>query len=342
MEASTEADLKALPSSYKSSRALWDLLFGDDPAAAVLRSVLFDENDLETLRMLLSKSPWTEIALQQRHTVYHEDRPRNSDQDVRKVLAMPMSHLRRIFYQAAKLNKPEAVSALLSFASSVESAELPSLFDQHSLYTPIVRGWLAVIEVMAMFYPAVANGRLIYGESALEVAARSGTVEVLAVLLKHGANPNAKSLEAAASRSRLRVLETLIQHGAPVKGNAALHLAAQEEHLDGINLLLYHGAEVDCVAPRDGNFRWGRKQRWTPMHFAASRGLVNVIELLESKGSLAADAKDFNGKTPAHVFIEYKLGKSLKEMLAPSTDTLASLAANTASDTAADADTSTK
>lgn len=339
MAASTEADLRELPKIYQSSRLKWDLLLGEDPAAAVVASIFSDEGETESLRRLLLQPPWTDIALERRHTIYSEHAPRLHDHDVRAVSARPMSHLQRIFYQAVDHNKPEAVAALLKFASETKGVELSSLINNTSVYPPTSRGYTAVIEAMVLFYPKVVNLYLSHGFHALDNAVRVRQAEVAAALLKHGAKPRAYSVQSAAASGSSQLVKLLLQYGTPINGTGALHQAARSGHLDVMQLLLEHGADLDDVLPLDRR-RWegGRIARWTPMHHAASYGQVDAMKLLEINNSRAADMKDTNGKTPTQVLAEHRLGKSLKELLSANTEVSAPSTGCTVSASAVDID----
>lgn len=81
-------------------------------------------------------------------------------------------------------------------------------------------------------------------------------VEVVSLLLKHGANVNAEggyygcALQAATSRGSLEITKMLIDHGAVVDGHtgnfgSALIVAVKEGHLNLVKLLLDKGANVN-------------------------------------------------------------------------------------------------
>jgi ankyrin repeat protein len=72
------------------------------------------------------------------------------------------------------------------------------------------------------------------GETALHLAAGEGHLEIVKLLLEHGADVNAKT-----------AYET------------ALHLAAGEGHLEIVKLLLEHGADVNAkTAVRNMTYCW--------------------------------------------------------------------------------------
>ena len=110
------------------------------------------------------------------------------------------------------------------------------------------------------------------GATALDFACVHGAVECAELLLRAGADPNART-------ARL--------HGAPQDGRmCALDLAASAGHLGIIRVLLRARARVNA---RNG---YG----WTPLHWAAEHAQVNAVRLLLLSGA-DPDAVDEDGRT---------------------------------------------
>ena len=105
--------------------------------------------------------------------------------------------------------------------------------------------------------------------SPIHWAAICGQTEVLRLLLKSGANPNAKTL----------------------RGSTALLFASANGHLDAVRLLIAKGADVTARANPLGGV--------TPLHSAAYNGKVEVVKFLLDKGASTADM-DSEGGTALH------------------------------------------
>ncbi|KAI9331657.1 ankyrin repeat-containing domain protein [Zopfochytrium polystomum] len=120
--------------------------------------------------------------------------------------------------------------------------------------------------------PGVSVGALTGGESKgtpLHVAAAAGHAEVVRVLLRAGADKDAKA----------------------EGGATPLHLAAQQGAAEVVVLLVEHGADVAAGAGENGT---------TALHRAAEGGYVEVVAALVEKGKAEVDARDLRGETALH------------------------------------------
>ena len=77
-----------------------------------------------------------------------------------------------------------------------------------------------------------------------------------------------------------------ILNGDLQEGRAALHLAAEKDHLNVVELLLEHKAFVNAK----------NKAGVTPAHLAAERGAAEIVELLVEKYSAATDVISLVGQ----------------------------------------------
>uniref|UniRef100_A0A9J8APR5 Ankyrin repeat domain 50-like n=1 Tax=Cyprinus carpio carpio TaxID=630221 RepID=A0A9J8APR5_CYPCA len=134
------------------------------------------------------------------------------------------------------------------------------------------------------------------GRTALHVAAWRGDLEGIELLLKYGADPNARDLDgrpplhsvawrghAAAGRLLLRAKGLNVDLACKQQGATALSIAAQEGHAEIVAMLLEKGAEPDHVD------RYGR----SPVKVAGKQGHFTIVQLLESYG-----AKPISGLVP--------------------------------------------
>jgi len=171
------------------------------------------------------------------------------------------------------------------------------------------------------------------GWTALHEAAKQGHVEAVRLLLKHGANPNAREsgdntypLHWAAAHRHLEVVCALLDAGGDVHGFGDLHEldvigwatyfqatgADAEGKPDVIPLLLERGArhhifsaitvgDLDLIkgvvkqSPKALDRRMSRfEQAQTPLHFAVNRKRYDILDLLITLGA-DLEAKDKNG-----------------------------------------------
>jgi serine/threonine protein kinase len=142
------------------------------------------------------------------------------------------------------------------------------------------------------------------GEMALwQSAIVYGNVEMLELLLEHGANINAKDnsgitpLHAAIQTGNLSITKWLLEHGASINaknnsGTTPLHYVIQQlampyDNLGMLKLLLEHGANLNV---KDNNGT-------TPLHTAVQSGNLSITKWMLEHGA-NINAKDNNGTTP--------------------------------------------
>ncbi len=111
------------------------------------------------------------------------------------------------------------------------------------------------------------------GETALHYAATTGKTEAVKLLLKAGANINAKD----------------------DRGRNVLHRAVQSADGEIVALLVGKGAEIDAKDDESG---------FTALHHAARLGNTNAAEVLIAKGA-DINAKDKQGHTPLYVAVNH-------------------------------------
>jgi len=144
----------------------------------------------------------------------------------------------------------------------------------------------------------------------LEIATDHENMEMVKLLLAHGANP--KDDNALCWANSTEMAELLLAHEANVNarkedGNTPLHMAAIRDNVPLAELLLAHGADVNAKN-EDGN---------TPLHLAAYRGNVPLAELLLAHGAdvNAKNYKDIHMRTPLCAATWSNQSKHVREMV---------------------------
>jgi ankyrin repeat protein len=124
------------------------------------------------------------------------------------------------------------------------------------------------------------------GDTPLISSAASGHVEIVEILLNHGAQVNCKdkkdctSLHFACQEGHLPVVNLLINRGANIEastldGGRPLHNASDKGHVAIVKILITMGAMVEAIAI-DG---------WSPLHIAAQNGHAEIVDVLIDKGA---------------------------------------------------------
>ncbi|HEX3983053.1 MAG TPA: ankyrin repeat domain-containing protein, partial [Acidisoma sp.] len=150
---------------------------------------------------------------------------------------------------------------------------------------------------------ANVNGRSNLGETALTTAARAGCIEMMQLLVKHGARVNEPDgdgltpLMGAVQRDQAPAIKFLLAHGAGIemgapRGFTPLSLAIEEQQFDAAYVLIEAGADVNAAAST---------HRLTPLMVVASElppesdSLVRILQqhgpMEIARGLLAHKAK---------------------------------------------------
>ena len=152
------------------------------------------------------------------------------------------------------------------------------------------------------------GGYCVTGETPLHVAAEKGHVEVVKLLLEHGANPNARDmygvtpLHLAARKGHVEITKLLLEHGADpnakekLGGETPLYWAVVHDRIDTAKLLLEHGAD-----PNNKSKRFIVNER-AVLHWAVRNENVDLVRLLLEKGA-NPNVKDKDGYTPLHIAV---------------------------------------
>lgn len=143
-----------------------------------------------------------------------------------------------------------------------------------------------------------AHGAMIneYSMLPLRLACESDNGELIAFLLEHGADVNARDITGttALSGASLTAIPLLIQHGADPAildqncGDSPLHTNAYMGNVAALDMFLDHGMNVDIIAP--GTLR-------TPLHVAAFEARLEAVACLIAHGANPS-RQDAEGATP--------------------------------------------
>jgi ankyrin repeat protein len=168
-------------------------------------------------------------------------------------------------------------------------------------------------------------------ETPLHVSSRQGHAEIARVLLKHGADTEARDrsdyspFEWAAYQGHVEVAQVILEHGADanardVERRTPLYFASYWGKLAVARMLLSHGADARAQCKynqtplhlaEDEEVAWlllehgadanalDIKSR-TPLHHASERGRVGAARILLEHG-VDANARDANNATPLHL-----------------------------------------
>ncbi|XP_065918988.1 ankyrin repeat domain-containing protein 29-like [Dysidea avara] len=151
------------------------------------------------------------------------------------------------------------------------------------------------------------------GFTALHVAAQNGRVEVLYHLIKAGCDVNTENdggwtpFMMAVWHGHYTAAETLLKMGNAVvdaeneSGRTALCLAAVK-HPQLVKLCVNNGANVNLQDAEYG---------WTPLHFAASTGQLDIIIFLNDHGA-DIHMQDKYGRLPYHLAAQQGYGAAVE------------------------------
>ena len=192
---------------------------------------------------------------------------------------------------AAALNLPEMAEVLLDMGAEVDAR-------LHSSYPD--SGWSGRIQERLL--ETLGFNLKLHGQTPLHIAAETNALDVVNVLVEHGADIHAGHwnddggwipLEFAVNANALSVATMLVDRsGAGIDKshlNSLLGHAAYRNAAEVVAMLIDRGAEIDAMTD------FGRR----PLHSAAYGNAPEVVAALLARGA-DINAKDVSGWTPLH------------------------------------------
>jgi len=148
------------------------------------------------------------------------------------------------------------------------------------------------------------------GNPPLVVAVEENQIEIVRLLLNHGADVNCKdwtskntALDVAEQKGFKPIAEVLQQRGAKYSSGSSFHLAAKNGDIVSIEEMLDKGHDINEVDAGKG---------WTALHYAVNYGQKHLVEYLIIKGA-DVNKKDFLGKNnPIDVLSNTNRGEIVK------------------------------
>ncbi|KAK2724436.1 hypothetical protein QYM36_001072 [Artemia franciscana] len=144
------------------------------------------------------------------------------------------------------------------------------------------------------------NGSRCCGLTLLHYAVMNNNLNMCQLILENNANPNLTEfgycwtpLHYAAKRGNLEICQLLVSKGAAINavgydGQTALYFAVSKGEISLTKYLLELNANPNLKL---------RRSRWTPLHYAAMKGDLEISRLLVSNGA-TIDAFTSDGRTP--------------------------------------------
>jgi ankyrin repeat protein len=164
-------------------------------------------------------------------------------------------------------------------------AKHPSPLNATALYYASLCGFSGVASYIICTHGEDVNALSGYHGTPLRAASYKGHIDVVRVLLDHGANVNTidkkkTPLTSAYGGRHLEIMRLLLEHGADVDAwddfdDPVLNGASQNGQAEVVHLLLQHNADVNSRGSLG----------WTPLQGASFFGQTKVVQLLLDHGA---------------------------------------------------------
>ena len=193
-------------------------------------------------------------------------------------------------------------------------AEHPSQPKATALYYASLCGFSGLANYIICTHGEDVNVKCGSHGTPLGAASYNGHMDVVHVLLDHGANVNTidkknTPLSSAYHGGQLEIMQRLLEHGADAdvwcnSSDLVLHLASRTGRAEVVHLLLRHNADVNARGQFDR----------TPLQRASLFGHTNVVRLLLDHGA-DINVLSRGGNPPLHIAIRNKHLKVVQLLL---------------------------
>ena len=200
-----------------------------------------------------------------------------------------------VLLRGIQSNDRAAVRLAVSMGADI-NAELPRV-QATPLYEATRLSRVHIVSLLLeLGADADALGTPIRDDTALDIAARHGHVEIVQILLDHGValqNGGRSALLVAVMHNHSDIVRLLLRYGADVNDGGRYHMAPLLESMrHGSStippMLLKYGADVNCTDASTGR---------TPLHLATINGCATAVNLLLDHGA-EIEALDKGHNTP--------------------------------------------
>ncbi|XP_051684962.1 ankyrin repeat and SOCS box protein 3 isoform X3 [Oryctolagus cuniculus] len=189
-------------------------------------------------------------------------------------------------HEAAYHNSIECLQMLIHADSSENYIQTKTFEGFCALHLAASQGHWKIVQIL-IEAGADPNATTLEETTPLFLAVENGQIDVLRLLLRHGANVNGShsmcgwnSLHQASFQGNAEIIKLLLKKGANKEcqddfGITPLFVAAQYGKLESLSILISSGANVNCQA----------LDKATPLFIAAQEGHTKCVELLLSSGA---------------------------------------------------------